>query len=185
MVNKKQTKKANIDSTSIYESKVKNRRKTIQSFEVKFLKNRSLMSRLVDKIVDFSGTVTFFCINLIWFFSWIIINLGLLPFVKPFDPYPFGFLTMVVSLEAIFLSIFVLISQKKQSKIADLREEIGFQVNMIAEAEITKIMHMISGLYTSLNLKVKEDSELNKMLKPLDPDEIERKIEKQIDMVYK
>ena len=111
---------------------------------------------------------------------WIVWNSGLTP-LRPFDPYPFGFLTMVVSLEAIFLSIFVLMSQGRESAIAELREEVALQVNLRTEEEITKVLQLLAGLYTRLGHKVGEDEELLQMLQPLDPQAIEQELSKQIE----
>ena len=99
----------------------------------------------------------------------------------PFDPYPFGFLTMVVSLEAIFLSIFVLMAQKRESAIAELREELGLQVSLRVEQEVTKTLQLVAGLYTRLGHRVSDDPELHHMLQPLDVRGIERDLLEQIE----
>src|SRR5205085_11701690 len=86
-----------------------------------------------------------------WFGLWIVVNLGLLAatvggLLQPFDPFPFGLLTMIVSLEAIFLSTFVMISQNRQAETADRRAELDYQVNVRAEAEICKIQVLLEAL---------------------------------------
>jgi uncharacterized membrane protein len=88
---------------------------------------------------------------------------------------------MIVSLEAIFLSIFVLISQNRQAKIADLRQEIDFYVNTVAEEEITKVMQMLSAIYRFLKKDAKVDTEIAEMMKPLDLNEIEARLEKEYE----
>jgi uncharacterized membrane protein len=117
----------------------------------------------------------------VWFTGWILLNTDLIPGVAPFDPFPFGLLTMVVSLEAIFLSIFVLMAQRRESSIAELREEIMLQVLMRAEEEVTKSLQLVAGLYPRLGHKLAEDPELAEMMKPLDADAIERLLTSQID----
>ena len=93
------------------------------------------LTRAADLIAEFSGSMPFLIINGIWFFTWITINT--LPMGVPqFDPYPFGLLTMIVSLEAIFLSCFVLISQNRQAEKDHLRSDIEYDVNIKAELEI-------------------------------------------------
>jgi len=86
----------------------------------------------------------------VWFGLWIAINAGLLLAVGvgivPYDPFPFGFLTLVVSLEAIFLSTFVMIAQNRQSSIADRRAEADYEVNVRAEAEIARLTHLVEML---------------------------------------
>jgi uncharacterized membrane protein len=94
--------------------------------------------RLADWISWFSGSMPFLGLNLLWFGIWIIVNsfdVG----VPRFDPYPFGLLTMIVSLEAIFLSIFVLISQNRQAEKDRVRANIDYQVNVKAELEVGEL----------------------------------------------
>ena len=166
--------------TSSYNERVRSRRKVIRSFVSKYNKNRSPAERAADKITEFCVSIEFFVLNFVWFGLWILLNTEVIPGVKPFDPFPFGLLTMIVSLEAIFLSIFVLISQNRQSKIADLRAEIDMQVNMTAEEEITKVMQMVFGLYKGLKLNLAHDPEIEEMMKPLDRNLIEKRLEEQM-----
>jgi CRP/FNR family cyclic AMP-dependent transcriptional regulator len=93
--------------------------------------------RVADVIAVFSGSIPFLVLNAVWFIAWIVWNT--LPFVGHFDPYPFGFLTMVVSLEAIFLSIFVLVSQNRQAAKDRLRADAEYEVNLKAELEIREL----------------------------------------------
>jgi len=107
---------------------------------------RSLITRFVHWIANFSGSVFFLNINVIVFFFWIIINLGWVPYVPKFDPYPFGLLTMIVSLEAIILSGFVLISQNLQTSKDRLRSDIEYEVNLKAELEIAHLHEKVDHL---------------------------------------
>jgi len=100
----------------------------------------SLGERLSDWLTAIAGDIRFVYFSVAWFFLWISINVGLIPIIKPFDPYPFGFLTMVVSLEAIFLSLFVLISQNRQASREKVRNDIEYDVNLRAGEEIREIM---------------------------------------------
>ncbi|HUR17207.1 MAG TPA: DUF1003 domain-containing protein, partial [Candidatus Limnocylindrales bacterium] len=85
---------------------------------------RSPLERFADRLNSFASSTPFLVCHAVWFGIWISWNTGLLG-LRPFDPFPFGLLTMVVSLEAIFLSIFVLMAQQRESAIAELREELG------------------------------------------------------------
>jgi len=115
----------------------------------------------------------------VWFLGWMLVNTGLVG-IRPFDPFPFGLLTLVVSLEAIFLTIFVLMAQSHESAVAELREEVSLQVVLRMEEEVTKTLQLVAGLYTRLGHRVGDDPELREMLGPLDPDEIERDLMDQI-----
>jgi len=97
---------------------------------------RSLVQKVADGIAAFSGTVPFLLLHLAFFASWVIINLGAVPFIPVFDAYPFGLLTMAGSLEAILLSVLVLISQNRQVAKDRIRSDIEYDVNLKAELEI-------------------------------------------------
>jgi uncharacterized membrane protein len=106
----------------------------------------SLGERLSDFLTMLAGDIRFVYFSAIWFFVWIILNLELIPGVKAFDPFPFGLLTMVVSLEAIFLSLFVLISQNRQAAREKIRNDIEYEVNLKAELEIRDLQQQIENL---------------------------------------
>ena len=86
-----------------------------------------------DRITRFAGSLNFVYIHSVWFGAWVLLNLGMLGFSFKFDPYPFGLLTMIVSLEAIFLSTFVMVSQNRQAKRSELRAQMDFETNLRAE----------------------------------------------------
>lgn len=156
------------------------RRQTIKSFEARALRSRSLLTQVADDLTAIFGSTTFLFLNIAWFSFWIPINLGWFePTIPAFDPYPFGLLTMIVSLEAIFLSIFVLVSQNRSAYMNSLREEIHLQVNLIAEEEITKILDILSDMRKKMGIK-EEDPKLEKMLQRIDTNYIEQSIENQI-----
>ena len=83
------------------------------------------------------------------FVAWIAVNAGAVAWIAPFDPYPFNFLTLVVSLEAIFLSIFVLMSQNRAARLADRRAHLDLQVDLLAERELTAILHVLRAMCTA------------------------------------
>ena len=140
---------------------------------------QTFVEALADGLNSIASSTPFLVIHLVWFLIWIPWNLGVLG-LKPFDPFPFGLLTMVVSLEAIFLTIFVLMSQKRESKIAELREELMLQVNLRMEEEVTKTLQLVAGLYTRMGHVVAEDEELGHMLRPLDVPTIEKELTQEI-----
>ena len=141
---------------------------------------RTRMDMISESLTRIASSTPFLVFHALGFAIWVIWNTGFIPDVHVFDPYPFGMLTMVVSLEAIFLSIFVLMTQSKESAIAELREELTLQVNLRMEEEVTKTLHLVAGLYTRLGHTLARDPELEKMLEPLDPQEMERELTEQI-----
>lgn len=141
--------------------------------------NRSPMEVMADRMIGFASATPFLVIHVFVFAAWIWWNLPISG-LPQFDPYPYGMLTMCVSLEAIFLSIFVLMTQSRESKIGELREELTLQVNLRMEEEITKTLHLVAGLYSRLGLQLADDPELKAMLEPLDPRKIETDLSEQI-----
>ena len=141
------------------------------SIEAKLQKSRSFTERLADDVNRASGSFFFFILNILLFAAWILINSGRLPGLPVIDPYPFTFLTMMVSLEAIVLSIFVLISQNRQSTIDTLREEIHLQINEVAEREITKCLKLLSEIHAAHFPKTPPDPELEPRQSPKNPDQ--------------
>jgi uncharacterized membrane protein len=93
-------------------------------------RRRRLQDRVSDKITAFAGSMAFVYLHVVWFAVWIVLN----ETPWKFDPYPFGLLTLVVSLEAIFLSTFVMISQNRESALSDARDEVDFETNVLSEA---------------------------------------------------
>jgi uncharacterized membrane protein len=137
------------------------------------------LERFADVLTRVASSTPFLVGHLLWFGGWIAWNVGAFG-LRAFDPFPFGLLTMIVSLEAIFLSIFVLLAQGREASIAELREEVTLQVNLRTEAEVTKVLQLLAGLYTRQGHRLGEDDELKQMLQPLDPTDIERELIEQI-----
>ena len=152
---------------------------TMRAVKAAHAQDRTRIERVADWVTSIASSTGFLVFHVVWFAAWVVLNTGLVPF-KAFDPFPFGLLTMVVSLEAIVLSIFVLMTQNRESYIAELREELSLQVNLRMEAEVTKTLQLVAGLYTRLGHRVGEDAELREMLQPLKPEEMEKELMLQI-----
>ncbi len=152
----------------------------IKSFEARELKKRPLVIRIADNLTSSFGSIFFLIINIIFFAGWISVNTGNIPGVAPFDIFPFPLLTTIVSLEAIFLAIIVLMSQQRQSYVSTLREELDMQVNLISEREITKILKLLKELSKKAD-KDFNDPELEEMIRNTDISYIERRLQQQIE----
>lgn len=160
--------------------KISRRRRLIRAFEAKSILNRTRTEKFADFVSSSVGSIPFFIFHVYWFIAWIALNSNLISGIVPFDPFPFGLLTMVVSLEAIFLSIFILLSQNRAANIDRLREELDLQVNLIAEEEITKSLEILARVADKLGIKM-DDPELTRMLERINTSYIERSLQKQID----
>jgi uncharacterized membrane protein len=133
--------------------------------------------RLADAITDFSGRMYFVYFHIVWFAVWILINLGYFG-IKPFDPYPFGLLTMIVSLEAIFLSTFVLISQNRLSAEADRRADLDLQIGLLAEHELTRVLKMLDEIQDKMGIENDSDRELQDLEKNVHPEDVLAEIDR-------
>jgi uncharacterized membrane protein len=116
------------------------------------LEERSPGERLGAAISNVASTPTFAVAHVIFFGVWILTQTGVLPLVPVFDPFPFTFLTFVVSLEAIFLSIFVLISQNHMIRQADRRSHLDLQINLLAEQESTHALQLLHAIAEHLGV---------------------------------
>lgn len=112
-----------------------------------------LQQKLAALITDFSGSMIFVYIHTIWFGIWILLNIGVIhiPYLSHFDPYPFGLLTLVVSLEAIFLSTFVLIAQNRLAKQSERRTELDLQINLLSEQKAAKVLELLDQIIQQLD----------------------------------
>ncbi|MGQ0713912.1 MAG: DUF1003 domain-containing protein [Gemmatimonadaceae bacterium] len=157
--------------------------RAVRSLKARHAAKRSFLEGVADRLTQIASSGYFLALHVGWFILWIAWNTGLLRNlgVSPFDPFPFGLLTMVVSLEAIFLAIFIMMAQRRESSIAELREEITLQVLMRAEEEVTKTLQLVAGLYPRLGQTLAVDQDLEEMLRPLDADAIERQLTFQIE----
>lgn len=151
----------------------------MEAVKARYNAGRTRMERIADALTGVAASTPFLLVHAAWFAAWITWNVGAFG-LRPFDPFPFGLLTMVVSLEAIFLSLFVLITQNRESAIAELREEVTLAVELNTEAETTKILQLVLGLYSRLGFPIGRDEELWRMLEPLDQQRIERELNEQI-----
>lgn len=156
------------------------KRKILKSIKAKADAKRTVMEKMADLMTSSFGSSSFLMLNIFLFVGWILINTGQIKGIPIFDPFPFNLLTTIVSLEAIFLAIFVLISQNRTTKIDDLREETHLQLNLISEREVTKLMKMMALLLEKNGIDLSQDSELKKMIRPVSEEEIEKWLEKEI-----
>jgi len=90
--------------------------------------------------------------HVIWFAAWIVVNVHLIPWLRPFDPFPFQFLTLAVSLEAIFLALFVLASQNRLARQSDKRAHLDLQIDLLAEREMTAVLQLLRDIAAHLNV---------------------------------
>lgn len=138
--------------------------------------SRSTQDRIADHITHFVGSMPFVYFHAIWFAVWLAINLGIAG-LPAFDPYPFGLLTTIVSLEAIFLSTFVLVSQNRQALLAERQSELDLQINLLSEYEVTRILTLVDGIAKQLQVEEGDKAELEDLEKDIKPEAVLKKLE--------
>jgi uncharacterized membrane protein len=137
--------------------------------------HRDRTDRKADGIARFCGSFTFVWVHLICFGAWIAINV--LPKVPHFDPYPFTFLTLVVSLEAIFLSTFILISQNHEMRISERRNQLDLQINLLTEQENTKMLKILERIAEKVGAATEDDPSLKVLEQATRPEKLVEQIE--------
>jgi uncharacterized membrane protein len=133
--------------------------------------SRSRQERIADAVTKFTGSMRFVYIHLVVFGTWILINLGWLPILPKFDP-SFVVLAMVASVEAIFLSTFVLLSQNRMSALADKRADLDLQVSLLAEHEITRLITLVAAMAEQMGIEEAQDPEISELARDVHPEKV-------------
>jgi uncharacterized membrane protein len=137
---------------------------------------RTWSDTVADFLTSLFGTAIFLTINILFFSFWIITNTPEFGFV-PYDPFPYGLLTMIVSLEAIVLAVIILISQNRQGRIADIRQKMDFEIDVRVEEEVTKILEILQEIRVHTGSKPKADPDLARMTRVTDVEKIREALE--------
>ena len=132
---------------------------------------RGLQDRIADAMTFFSGRMIFVYVHLVWFSTWVLLNTGRIG-LPPFDPFPYGLLTMIVSLEAIFLSTFVLISQNRLSAEAEHRADLALHIGLLTEHELTRVLQMLDAIQDKLGIENDADSDLADLEMETKPEDV-------------
>ncbi|HWH17527.1 MAG TPA: DUF1003 domain-containing protein [Allosphingosinicella sp.] len=131
----------------------------------------SLQDKLAEAITRFTGSMRFVFLHLLLYGFWIVANLGWVPAFDPWDP-TFVVLAMIASVEAIFLSTFVLISQNRMAAVADKRADLDLQISLLSEHEVTKIVTMVSAIAAHLGLSEAQDEEVEELKRNVAPEAV-------------
>ena len=148
----------------------------IQQLESAALSHAGLMDAVADRIANFAGSALFLAMHVVWFAAWIAINVS--PGIGHFDPFPFTFLTLVVSLEAIFLSSFILISQKRAALISERRNQLDLQINLLTEQENTRMLKVLGAIAAKLGVSVSDDPSTEVLEQATRPDKLVEQIDR-------
>lgn len=136
---------------------------------------RTPSDRVAEAIANFCGSMTFVWVHVVWFGVWIAMNM--LPGIRHIDPFPFTFLTLVVSLEAIFLSTFILISQNHETRISERRSHLDLQLNMLSEQENTTMITILRSIAEKVGAEISEDGKIEALSEETEPEKLVAQIE--------
>lgn len=139
-------------------------------------KRRSTQDRIADAITTFTGSMLFVYLHLVIFGFWILINLGAIPAVPRFDP-SFVILAMAASVEAIFLSTFVLITQNRMAELADKRADLDLQISLLAEHEVTRLLTLVRAIAERMRIEESRNPELKELERDVAPEKVLEKLE--------
>jgi uncharacterized membrane protein len=153
---------------------------TVARLEQDFLEQRTTTDRVGDAITGFAGTMKFVILHIVVLTGWFVVNSGVVPFIRPFDPYPYILMTMMVSLEGVLLATFILIKQNRMSRRADQRDHLNLQIDLLAEKEITKILQMQRQLCQHFGLLDGNDPEGAAMSQHTAVEELARELERKL-----
>lgn len=151
--------------------------RTIVHMRLKAARERTPEQRLADAVTSFSGRMAFVYVHIVWFSVWILLNSGLFN-IQPFDPFPYGLLTMIVSLEAIFLATFVLISQNRLGELSEQRADLDLHIDLLTEYELTRVLQMLDAIQHKLGIPKEADPELADLEMETQPEQVLAEIER-------
>lgn len=134
-------------------------------------RNSTVEERIADAITAFAGSMRFVYLHLVLYGLWVLINVGWIPWVPRFDP-TFVVLAMIASVEAIFLSTFILISQNRMQAVADKRNDLDLQVSLLAEHEVTRLIILVRAMAEKMGIEEANDSELNELEQDVAPERV-------------
>ena len=155
----------------------------IAQMEEEALKQRTSSERVSDLIVKFIGSMNFVVLHLAFFLIWFAVNTGLVPGIQPFDPFPFGIMTLIVSAEGVFLAIFILISQNRMTRLADQRAHLNLQISLLSEKEATKMLLLLQEVHQHLGLGEIQDEETKQLVQDTDLGELAQEIREKVPSV--
>jgi len=127
--------------------------RAVRQLQQRAERQRTTAERVSDAIARIAARESTVVAHIVWFGAWVLVNMGHVKGIRPFDPFPFTLLTTLVSLEAIFLTLFVLASQNRLTQEADRRAHLDLQVNLLSEQEMTVVLRMLKEICDHLELR--------------------------------
>jgi len=175
---------SNVEDNPLLADVIEHNIQNLLRLRLQTAQKRTLQERIADVITTFSGRMLFVYIHMLWFGAWVLSNTGWLGLPR-FDPFPYGLLTMIVSLEAIFLSTFVLISQNRLSEETDRRADLDLHIGLLTEHEVTRVLQMLDAIQHKLGITDDADSDLAQLEMETKPEDVLAEIQRLQERVRK
>lgn len=173
---------AESSSSASLAAETKSNVEKVAAIEAEQKARRTIGEKVAEFVAAFCGSMIFVYVHIVWFGGWIIVNSLFRQF--QFDPFPYTFLTLVVSLEAIFLSTFILISQNHETQLTERRNHLDLQINMLSEQENTKMLDLLQRIAVKVGIE-NDDPETAALLEPMEPGQLIQQIVAATDGVGK
>jgi uncharacterized membrane protein len=149
--------------------------------EEEALERRSVSERLVDTVGAFVGSLTFVVLHLALLAAWVVVNTGRIPGVKPFDPWPFSLLGVMVAVEAVVLSSFIIMRQNRMMRRGEQRDHLNLQINLLAEKEITAVLQLVRALCGHMGLQsIAADKDVRELSQDTSIESLHQKLEERL-----
>jgi uncharacterized membrane protein len=162
------------------EELTRNNVERIQALETREHEKDTTADRVADAIANFAGSITFVWITVLLIGSWVVANL-FLPHRARVDPFPFPLLTLVLSIEAIFLSIFILMSQNRAARVSDKRSHLDLQLTLLSEQENTKMLLLLERIGQAVGANTATDPDVKVLVQATKPESLSRQIDQAVD----
>jgi uncharacterized membrane protein len=158
----------------------------IKNVRVEALLHRTRLQRLLSRTARFLSHPGFLIFEVVLHVGWVLLNVRLVPGVAAWDPYPFGLLGGLASIQALFIGLLILMHAEHEAHVAEIREEMELQVSLHAEHEVSKVLRMLTEVQAALGVRSNEqNAELRRMSRPVDPDHLMKATEQHIHDVEK
>jgi uncharacterized membrane protein len=145
------------------------------------LERRSRSERLADGVGLFAGSIPFVMLHLALLIAWLLVNSGKIPKARPFDPYPFQLLGVIVAVEAVILSSFILMRQNRMMRRGERRDHLNLQIDLLSEKEITKVLQMVRAICGHMGLQnIMADKEIRELSEPTSIESLSQTLEERL-----
>src|SRR5438270_9769635 len=155
--------------------------RAVAEMQERLEERRGWVDRLADVIANFSGSMGFVLVHVGWIVGWFLWNTGVIPGVKKFDPYPFILLAMIVSVEGVLLSTFVLMKQNRMQRKSDARDHVNLQIDLLAEEVVTKSVSLVGAQLRKMEISEADtDPEREEMAESTSVDTLAGDVQKEL-----